>query len=138
MFQKISTILLWSDDYKRLAAWYQDMFNLRVIEQLDHPNDTGILMEFPGDTHLPAPDRRDGGHGPWLWAGKHSEIQGKNKDPLRIMFNINVDSVSEVFTYLKGKGVTFIAEPFKAPTFDKWFATFSDPDGNTIQIIGKP
>lgn len=125
MFQKISTILLWSEDYKRLAAWYQDVFNVRVIEQLDHPKDTGILMEFPD------------GHGPWLWAGRHSAIQGTNKDPLRIMFNVSVDSVSEAYAYLKGKGVTFIAEPFKAPTFDKWFATFSDPDGNTIQIIGK-
>ena len=123
MFHKITTILLWSEDYKRLAKWYQDVFNVRIVEQLDHPDDTGILMEFP-----------DGQ--PWVWAGKHSAITGANKDPLRIMFNISVDSVSEAFTYLKGKGVTFIAEPFKAPTFDKWFATFSDPDGNTVQIIG--
>ncbi len=125
MFQKISTILLWSDDYAALAAWYQDVFNLKVIEQLDHPKDTGILMEFPQGQ-------------PWLWTGKHSEINGKNKDPLRIMFNINVDSVTESYEYLKSKGIKeFIAEPFKAPTFDKWFCTFSDPDGNTIQLIGK-
>lgn len=123
MFHKISTILLWSDNYKQLAAWYQDVFNIKVIEQLDHPKDTGILMEFP-----------DGQ--PWLWTGKHSEIHGKNKDPLRIMFNINVDSVEEAYTYLVGKNVTVIAKPFKAPTMDKWFATFSDPDGNTVQIIG--
>lgn len=123
-FHKISTILLWSEDYKKLAAWYQDVFNLKVIDQLDHPNDTGILMEFPDGL-------------PWLWCGKHSEIKGKNKDPLRIMFNINVDSVTEAYEYLKGKGVNFIASPFKAPTFDKWFATLSDPDGNTVQIIGK-
>lgn len=122
-FHKISTILLWSENYKKLAAWYKDVFNLKVIDQLDHPNDTGILMEFP-----------DGQ--PWLWCGKHSEIKGTNKDPLRIMFNISVDSVAETYEYLKEKGVTFIATPFKAPTFDKWFATFSDPDGNTVQIIG--
>ncbi len=124
MFEKISTILLWSDNYEALAAWYQNIFNVKVIEKLDHPKDTGILMEFPG------------GH-PWLWVGAHSEIHGKNKDPLRIMFNITVDSVHKAYEYLRTKGVTFIAEPFKAPTFDKWFATFSDPDGNTIQIIGK-
>ncbi len=124
MFQKISTILLWSEDYQALAKWYQDVFNVRVIDQLDHPKDTGILMEFPEGQ-------------PWIWAGKHSKIKGKNKDPLRIMFNINVDSVTKAYEYLKNKGVTFIAAPFKAPTFDKWFATFSDPDGNTVQIIGK-
>lgn len=123
MFKKISTILLWSDNYERLARWYQDVFNVRVIEQLDHPEDTGILMEFPEGL-------------PWIWTGKHSEIHGANKDPLRIMFNISVDSVSDAFAYLQTKGVTVIAKPFKAPTMEKWFATFSDPDGNTVQIIG--
>lgn len=109
----------------RLAKWYQDVFNLKVIEQLDHPKDTGILMEFPQGQ-------------PWLWCGKHSDIKGQNKDPLRIMFNVSVDSVSKTYEYLKKKGIKkFIATPFKAPTFDKWFVTFSDPDGNTVQIIGK-
>ena len=52
------------------------------------------------------------------------------------MYNISVDSVDTAYAYLIKKGVTVIAKPFKAPTFDKWFATFSDPDGNTIQLIG--
>ncbi len=51
MFHKITTILLWSQDYERLARWYQDVFKVKVIEQLDHPNDTGILMEFPDGQH---------------------------------------------------------------------------------------
>jgi len=125
MFQKVSTIIIWSENYKRLASWYQDVFNLKEIEQINHPKDTGILYEFPQGQ-------------PWIWIGKHSKIKGKSKDPLRIMFNINVDSVMEAYAYLKKKGIKkFIAKPFKAPTFDKWFVTFSDPDGNTLQIIGK-
>ena len=124
MFQKISTILIWSEDYKKLADWYQHVFNLKINEELNHPDDTGVLFEFP-----------DGG--PWLWIGKHSQIHGKNKDHLRIMFNINVESVTKAYLHLKEEGVTVIAEPFKAPTMEKWFATFSDPDGNTVQIIGK-
>ena len=124
MFQKISTILIWSEDYRKLADWYQHVFNLKINEELNHPKDTGVLFEFP-----------DGG--PWLWIGQHSEIKGKNKDHLRIMFNINVESVQKAYAYLKEEGVHFLAEPFKAPTMEKWFATFSDPDGNTVQIIGK-
>lgn len=124
MFHKISTILIWSENYKRLADWYQDVFNLKINEQLNHPKDTGILFEFPNGQ-------------PWIWVGKHSAIKGRNKDPLRIMFNINVDSVNEAYTYLKKKGAKVIAKPFHAPTMEKWFATFSDPDGNTVQIIGK-
>ena len=124
MFHKISTIIIWSGNWKPLAAWYQNVFNLKPIEEINHPKDTGILFEFPDGM-------------PWLWVGKHSEIHGKNKDHLRIMFNVNVDSVAEAYTYLRKKGVKFIAKPFHAPTMEKWFATFSDPDGNTVQIIGK-
>lgn len=123
MFHKISTILIWSEHHKQLADWYQDVFNLKVNEQLNHPQDTGTLFEFPDGL-------------PYLWIGQHSEINGTSKDPMRIMFNINVDSVKESYDYLKSKQVTCIAPPFKAPTMEKWFATFSDPDGNTIQIIG--
>lgn len=123
MFHKITTILIWSHDYKKLADWYQDIFHLTINEELNHPQDTGILFDFP-----------DGS--PWLWIGQHSEIHGINKDPLRIMFNITVDSVEKTYEYLLSKKVNIIAKPFKAPTFDKWFITFSDPDGNTIQIIG--
>ncbi len=124
MFYNISTILIWSEHYKQLADWYQDVFNLKVNEHLTHPQDTGILFEFPNGL-------------PMLWIGQHSQIKGTNNDPVRIMFNINVDSVRIAYEYLKTKNVTCIAPPFKAPTFDKWFATFSDPDGNTFQIIGK-
>ena len=123
MFQKISTILLWSENYKALADWYQDMFGLKVNEALNHPEDTGILFEFPQG-------------GPWLWVGQHSKVHGKNTNPDRIMFNITVDSVEKAFEYLTAKNITVVAKPFKAPTMDKYFATFLDLDGNTVQIIG--
>ena len=123
MFHKISTILIWSENYKLLADWYQDVFNLKVNEHLTHPQDTGTLFEFPDGL-------------PYLWIGQHSEISGTNKDSVRIMFNINVDSVKQSYEYLTSKKVACIAPPFKAPTMEKLFATFSDPDGNTFQIIG--
>lgn len=123
MFQNISTILIWSEDYKKLADWYLDVFNLKVVEELNHPQDTGVLMKFPNA-------------GPSLWIGQHSEIHGTNKDPFRIMFNITVDSIDKAYELLLAKKVLIIAKPFKAPTFDKYFVTFSDPDGNTIQLIG--
>jgi predicted enzyme related to lactoylglutathione lyase len=123
IFKKVSTILIWSEHYRKLAKWYEETFNLVNVEELKHPKDTGILYGFAeGDTRI--------------WIGEHSEVKGMNKDNLRIMFNINVDSVKEAFKYLKGKGAKVIAKPFKAPTFDKYFATFSDPDGNVFQIIG--
>lgn len=95
---------------------------LESIEELDHPQDTGVGLAV-GDSYL--------------WIGQHSEVRGKNRDPFRHMFNISVDSVTKVYTDLKAKDVEFIAKPFKAPTFDKYFATFYDLDKNVIQLIGE-
>lgn len=122
-FEKLSTVLIWSEDFRKLADWYQSVFGFKVIEEQDHPQDTGVLFEIePGGT--------------WLWIGQHSQVHGKNMDPARHMFNLNVASVSEAFEYLKSKEVEVIATPFKAFTFEKYFATFADLDGNYIQIIG--
>ncbi len=122
-FKKISTILIWSEDFRKLANWYQNVFGFKVIEELNHPKDTGILFEVNPK-------------GTWLWIGQHSEVKGGNLDTHRHMFNIDVDSVKKSYQYLKSKKVKFLAKPFKAPTFDKYFATFYDLDGNLIQIIG--
>ncbi|RJR14923.1 VOC family protein [Candidatus Microgenomates bacterium] len=121
MFKNISLILIWSENYKKLAQWYQDKLDAELVEELTHPQDTGVMLHI--------------GKGR-LWIGQHSEVHGKNQDPCRHMFNIDVDSVEEAYNYLKDKGVEFVATPFKAPTFDKYFATFYDLDRNMVQLIG--
>ena len=110
-----------SENYQALVEWYKEKLGAVTIEEINHPNDTGVGLSV-GESYL--------------WVGKHSEVKGKNKDPFRIMFNISVDSVMEAYNELNGKGVEFIAAPFKAPTFDSYFATFKDLDGNIIQFIG--
>jgi len=120
-FKGVSAVLIWSGDYENLAKWYQEKLGLEVIERLNHPEDTGVGMRL-GKMYF--------------WVGKHSRVKGKSKDPYRMMFNIRVDSVSKVYEKLKKRGVKFIAEPFKAPTFDSYFATFVDLDGNVLQLIG--
>jgi uncharacterized glyoxalase superfamily protein PhnB len=123
-FKNISVVLVWSENWKQLADWYQDKFGFEVETRLDHPKDTGVRFKLPeGETKL--------------WIGQHSEVKGKNENPHRIMFNIEVDSVQQTYQALKAKGVNFFAAPFKAPTFDKYFATLEDLDGNFIQIVGK-
>ncbi len=89
---------------------------------INHPEDTGVGLAIGKS---------------YFWIGKHSEVKGKNKDPYRMMFNIEVGSVEKEYKMLKEKGVKFIAKPFKAPTFDLYFATFVDLDGNIGQIVGK-
>jgi len=121
MYKSISAVLIWSGDFKRLADWYKEKFGFGTIEEIDHPQDTGVGLAV-GESYL--------------WIGQHSEVHGKNRDPFRVMFNISVDSVEKTYDDLVSKGVNFIAKPFKAPTFDKYFATFEDLDGNVGQLIG--
>lgn len=121
MFKNISAILVWSEDFRKLSKWYKEKLGLKTIEEIDHPDDTGVGLAV-GDSYL--------------WIGQHSKVKGKNKDCHRIMFNFTVDSVSKTYEKLTKNGVKFYAKPFKAPTFDKYFATFFDADGNMLQLIG--
>ena len=121
LFKTISTVLIWSENFRVLADWYKRVFDFEIISELNHPQDTGVQFRV-GNVNL--------------WIGQHSEVHGKNRDPHRHMFNISVESVEEVYQYLLSKDVKFFAKPFKAPTFDKYFATFYDLDGNMVQLIG--
>src|SRR5437762_13696004 len=98
MIKNISAILIWSEDYKALAKWYEEKLDLEVLEELTHPEDTGIGFQV-GNVYL--------------WIGKHSEVIEKNKDSHRHMFNFVVDSVTESYEALAAKGVKFLAKPFK-------------------------
>jgi catechol 2,3-dioxygenase-like lactoylglutathione lyase family enzyme len=122
MFDRIDCISIWSDNYKRLSLWYSNKLGLKSVEEFDHPEDTGILYKI-GQTYL--------------WIGQHSKVKGENKDKYRHMLDFRVASVTKAYKLLKSKGIKFIAKPFKAPTIPDYFATFSDPDGNIIQIVGE-
>jgi hypothetical protein len=121
MLKNISAILIWSEDYRKLADWYRDKLDLKVLEELSHPEDTGVGFQV-GNVYL--------------WIGQHSQVKGKNKDSHRHMFNFVVDSVSKTYAKLQKRGVKFLAKPFKAPTMDRYFATFYDLDNNLVQLIG--
>ncbi len=120
MITDISSVIIWSEDYKKLSAWYKEILGLAIGMELTHPQDTAIQFQV-GKTRL--------------WIGQHSLVRGKNTDSHRIMINFVVDSVSQTFHNLSQKGVIFIAAPFKAPTLDKYFATFYDLDNNLLQIV---
>ena len=121
MIKNISAILIWSEDYRKLADWYQDKLELKPLEEMTHPDDIGVGFQV-GNVYL--------------WVGQHSKVKGPNKDIHRHMFNFVVDSVEEAYKRFEARGVKFLATPFKAPTFDKYFATFYDLDNNLVQLIG--
>ena len=71
-----------------------------------------------------------------LVIGPHSEVQGRNKNPERIMFNFETSDVKGEFERMKGLGAKVIAEPYHMGNErDHLIATLADPDGNYFQLM---
>ena len=63
----------------------------------------------------------------------HSEMDGKTKDPGRVMINFETAQVKEEFERLTAQGAAVIAAPYEMG--GGWIATLADPDGNYFQLI---
>ena len=72
-----------------------------------------------------------------LGIGKHSEVKGRTTEPYRIMVNLGVDDIHKEYLALRSRGVQFIRQP-QMEHWGGWVSTFSDPDGNTIQLMQLP
>jgi predicted enzyme related to lactoylglutathione lyase len=116
----LNSILIGSDDPKRLAEYYTKLFG--------------------------EPSWDDGGYTGWLLGtggisvGPHSEVKGKNESPGRIIWNIESADVKGDFERLKGAGATVIRDPYTpdgAPEDqgEMLVATFADPDDNYFQLV---
>jgi predicted enzyme related to lactoylglutathione lyase len=63
----------------------------------------------------------------------HSEMQGKTKDPGRVMLNFETSQVKEEFERIKALGAGVIRAPYQLD--EGWIATLADPDGNYFQLM---
>lgn len=121
-------ILIWSENPDELQKFYRDTLELEPFIKLDIPDDYGYAFKV-------------GDNGLLIWIGKHSEIQGVNKEPYRHMFNLYVQNVPEwIEKVRKVDSVKVIQEPMVTPpTRDqevkKYVATFLDPEGNCFQFM---
>lgn len=103
-----------SEDAQKLGGFYRDVL------QLPQNKDMGDLaFTVAGGTIL-----IDG----------HSDVQGKAKEPQRILINMFVEDITAEQKRLEDQGVTFIRSQGK----EMWggvISTFQDPDGNYLQLI---
>lgn len=114
-------ICIWSENFEKLAKWYETVLAFPVRKRLSFPTDTGVDFDF-GDNYF--------------FIGRHDKVKGYSRDPFRIMIGFNVDSVGETYAMLKKKKVEVIAEPFLAPEGTFWCMTITDPEGNILQFYG--
>ena len=64
----------------------------------------------------------------------HSELDGPNREPARVLLNFVVDDVTEEQRRLQERGVRFVQTAYEEPGVGV-FATFEDPDGNYCQLV---
>jgi predicted enzyme related to lactoylglutathione lyase len=72
-----------------------------------------------------------------LSVGVHDRVRGASRDPLRVMIHLTVDDIRAVHMRLARAGVVFTREP-EREDWGGWVATFTDPDGNTLQLMQLP
>lgn len=114
---------IFTEDAERLAAFYRDVVGLPV-----NPN-TGTDPTSGETFYVLGPE-----DAPTLNVGKHSEVHGRNADPARHISGLMTDDIEADFQRLKSQGVQFIEEPTAAADGLR-LATFTDPDGNYVQLF---
>jgi predicted enzyme related to lactoylglutathione lyase len=112
-----NSILIGSDNPERLADFYTRLFG--------------------------EPQMSEGGYTGWLIGsgfvsvGPHSEVSGRNREPGRLIWNIESADVKADYERFVAAGAEVIAEPYQMDGMgeNEWIATLADPDGNYFQLM---
>jgi predicted enzyme related to lactoylglutathione lyase len=124
MIDGIGGVFLFSNDAKKLAAWYQDCLGIVSAGEDEECNSMYALFDSR-DVENPEIKRT------MAWAIKRTDADIKDK-PRTGQINYRVKSMEEVLKHLKGKGVA-IEKTAEYPGFGN-FAWLKDPDGNKIEL----
>jgi predicted enzyme related to lactoylglutathione lyase len=118
MIAGVIGVIIWTDNLERLVTFYRDTLGLTPYSVRPH------FVAFRwGEMRLSL--------------GRHAKVSGPSKDPYRIMINLGVDNIHQVYEALAARGVHFLRPPEKEH-WGGWIATFLDPDGNILQLLQQP
>ena len=121
MIDGIGGVFLFSNDTKRLAAWYRDC--LGIVPEGEDSNSIYKIFEYR-DLENPETKRQI------VWAIMSTDQDIKDK-PRTGRINYRVKNMGEVLSHLKSKGVAI--EKTAEDPYGK-FAWVKDPDGNKIEL----
>ena len=112
---KFNSILIGSEDPKRLAEYYTKLFGEPAMSDDAY---TGWQL----------------GEG-FVAVGPHDQVKGKSTEPGRIIWNIESADVRGDFAKLQAAGAMVVREPYSLGDPPTWIATLADPDGNYFQLM---
>lgn len=122
MIKGIESITLFSENAKNLADFYKNKVGLKMTMEAEvgEKGENLFGFEFEG--------------GPGLYVMDHSKVKGKQKEPERIIFNLEVSDIEEDVKKLDEMGVKKIQDTYHMQNYG-YLATFEDPDGNYFQLV---
>lgn len=110
----IGSILLGTKDPERLRSWYEQAFGVTAdpVDRFLRFGEVGVLIDGRSDVGL------------------------TTAEPGRVILNLHVSDAQAVARHLDSvMHVTWVAPlEYRQPPH-AWFGTFTDPDGNYVQII---
>ncbi len=112
----LNSVMIGTKQLKALAAFYEKVIG-KPADMVDAEN--GFYGWQVGSSYIGVLD--------------HSEMQGKTKDPGRVMLNFETSQVKEEFERIKSLGATVVRAPYEMG--GGWIATLTDPDGNYFQLM---
>jgi predicted enzyme related to lactoylglutathione lyase len=118
MITGVAGVIVWTDDLDRLFMFYRDMLGLTPYSVRPY-----FIAFRWGDMRLSL--------------GKHRLVSGPARDPYRMMINLEVQDIHQMYTSLTRQGVSFLKPPTQEE-WGGWVATFFDPDGNILQLLQQP
>jgi predicted enzyme related to lactoylglutathione lyase len=122
MIRGIESILLFTENAKKLAGFYRDVVGLKVDFEAEMGDAGEEIYGFKV------------GKGTGLSVIDHSKVKGKNAQPDRLIFNLEVDDIKKEVSRLKKAKVKVVQETYHVEGYG-WVCTFADVDGNYFQLV---
>ena len=114
----LAGVIIWTDDLDSMVEFYRDTLGLTP-----HSVRPAFVSFKWGNVRL--------------GIGTHTQVAGRSRDRYRVMVNLDVDDIHAEHERLAGEGVEFIRAP-ERERWGGWVCTFTDPDGNVLQLLEQP
>ncbi len=124
MIRAMESVLLFSENAKKLATFYKEKVGLKVTFE-------GAMGEGKDETNVYEFKLKNGCA---LNILDHSKVKGKNKIPERMMINLEVDDIEKEVKRLKKNNVKVVQDIYHVESYG-YIATFQDVDGNYFQFV---
>ena len=112
---KFTGVLIGSEDPERLKAFYSKLFGKPAWE-----DERYFGWRFGDAT---------------VMFGPHDQVKGKNREPGRVIWNLETTDVKGEFGRLTAAGAIVVKEPYDpGENSGMLIATLSDPDNNYFQL----